>query len=102
VAFLSRTALSVAIFVVAVRSANTVSLPPKMSEVADFILRHTHDMLIFSLVIVGASALRLGAPTGAGSALLRTRASSRTCGQPHMGLAVLFPAEALKVLWRER
>lgn len=54
-------------------------------------------MLLFSLLIVGASALRLGAPTGAGSAL-RTRASSRTCGQPHMGLAVgdQFPAEALK------
>ena len=56
-----------------------------------------HMKLIFTLVIVGASALRLGMPTGAGGAL-RTGASSRTCGQPHMGLAVgdLFPAAALK------
>jgi len=73
-----------------------ISLPRKMSEVADF--SSAPMMLIFSLVIVCASALRLGVPTGAGSAALRTRASSRTCGQPHMGLAVgdQFPAEALK------
>ena len=47
--------------------------------------------ILFSLVVVGASALRLGVPAGTGSTL-------RTGGQPHMGLAVgdQFPAEALK------
>ena len=70
--------------------------PPteKGASLAKFLIGTTaHMKLIFTLVIVGASALRLGMPTGA----LRTGASSRTCGQPHMGLAVgdQFPAEAL-------